>query len=149
MVTSSTSDVRGLTVPNRRWKRIECSTARSTSFVWSRSRTCLPSRQNTMASSVSLHSLPAQDRIASPLHTATSASAHRCTDRTCVRARTGAASNGCGQEASEAGAAYQVDGDGGMSGVHARRVRSQSKENSDRGTNRVRAQRSAAVIQQT
>lgn len=38
MVTSRTSKVFGLTVPKRRWKRIECRTPRRTSFVVRRSR---------------------------------------------------------------------------------------------------------------
>ncbi len=46
MVTSRTSNVRGLTVPKRRWNRMECRTARRTSFACRRSRTCLPPRQH-------------------------------------------------------------------------------------------------------
>ena len=42
MVTSSTSNVRERIVPNSLWNKIECSMARSTSLVCSRSRTFLP-----------------------------------------------------------------------------------------------------------
>ena len=102
-MTSTTSNVRGFTVPNSLWNKIECSTARRMSFVCSRSRTCLPAHQPTfLPLCLSFSHARSHTPLPNPL----------------PHPRSFAPPSSPEYQARRDAGAYQVDRDDGVPGVH-------------------------------